>query len=278
MVAGLDDVRTQLTQQSYPTAGVHVDAGCLLSMTFVRHTSGSMSHIRHSLRPTALPAALFAVSLALASACSTPESAATPAQLAAKVVRDSVVKDSTTRARQDSVNRTLPGYVVDSIFPVEEMQRRFRAKLGGAPVTAFAGGSPSRDALVQRFIKAVVAADSLDLRAMQVSIAEFAYLVYPDSPNTKPPYTQDPALVWRTIQNPSESGFIRLVRRAGGVPVSLLRYRCDPTPTVQGDNRFWTNCELQLRGEKGDASTHRFFGNIIERDRQFKFMSYKNEF
>jgi hypothetical protein len=218
------------------------------------------------------------VVLLASSACGKQEPAPTPAQLAAKAARDSVVKDSTARARQDSINRTLPGYVVDSIFPVEEMNRRFRAKIGGAPVSAFTNGSPSRDALVKRFIKAVVAGDSLDLRAMQVSIAEFAYLVYPDSPNTKPPYTQDPALVWRTIQNPSESGFIRLVRRAGGVPVTLERYSCDPAPTTQGANRFWTNCELRLRGEKGDVSPHRFFGNIIERGGMFKFMSYKNEF
>jgi hypothetical protein len=222
-----------------------------------------------------LPFGLFCL---VAAACGKTEPPRTPAQLAAKAARDSVVKDSVARARQDSINRTLPGYVIDSIFPVEEMNRRFRAKVGGEPVTAFSGGSPSRDALVKRFMKAVVAGDSLALRAMQVNIAEFAYLVYPDSPNTKPPYTQDPALVWRTIQNPSESGFIRLVRRAGGVPVTLDRYTCDPTPSLQGANKFWTNCELKLRGEKGDRSTHRFFGNIIERDGQFKFMSYKNEF
>lgn len=194
------------------------------------------------------------------------------------VAKDSATKDSLARARQDSINRTLPGYVIDSILPVEEQLRRFRASIGGETVTALQHGSASRDALVNRFVKALVAGDSVELRAMALTPREFADLVYPESPNTKPPYQQDPALVWRTIQNPSESGFIRLVRRAGGVPVTLKSYRCDPKAVSEGKNRLWGNCVLTLVGEKGDTSTHRFFGSILERGGQFKFMSYKNEF
>ena len=186
--------------------------------------------------------------------------------------------DSMARAHQDSVNRTLPGYVIDSILPMDEALRRFRAAIGGEPVSAFAHGSRSRDALVSRFMKALVAGDSADLRAMVVSAREFADLVYPDSPNTKPPYQQDPGLAWRMIENSSESGYMRLLRRAGGIAVTLARYRCDPTPTTQGANQFWTNCTLTLVGAPGDTSTHRFFGNIIARDGRYKFMSYANEF
>ena len=198
--------------------------------------------------------------------------------LRAAVSKDSVLKDSVARARQDSINRILPGYVVDSILPVEEQLRRFRATIGGETMSALLHGSPSRDALVQRFMRALVAGDSAELRAMLVSPREFADLVYPESPNIKPPYQQDPALVWRTIQNPSESGFIRLVRRAGGVPAKLKSYACDATPVRQGENTLWSNCRLTLVGEQGDKSTHRFFGSIVERGGQFKFMSYKNEF
>lgn len=212
------------------------------------------------------------------SAANSANGANTATALGNAVAKDSATNDSIARARQDSINRTLPGYVVDSILPVEEQLRRFRASIGGETVTSLQHGSASRDALVHRFMKAVVAADSVELRAMAVSAREFADLVYPESPNTRPPYQQDPALVWRTIQNPSESGFIRLVRRAGGVPVTLRSYRCDVKPASEGKNRLWGNCVLTLVGEKGDTSTHRFFGSILERGGQFKFMSYKNEF
>ena len=63
---------------------------------------------------------------------------------------DSIRTDSIARARQDSVNRAQPGYVVDSLLPIEEELRRFRAAIGGSPVTALAHGSASREELVRR--------------------------------------------------------------------------------------------------------------------------------
>src|SRR5678815_1044414 len=48
---------------------------------------------------------------------------------------DSVRADSIARARQDSINRASPGYVIDSVLPVEEELRRFRAAVGGTTAT-----------------------------------------------------------------------------------------------------------------------------------------------
>jgi hypothetical protein len=224
---------------------------------------------------TLASAALLVVS---AIACSgAPAGDATTARGRAAVV-DSVRADSIARARQDSINRTLPGYVVDSILPVEETVRRFQARVGGTPVTALMSPSPSRDALVARFVKAVAANDTTDLLAMVVNAREFIDLVYPESPSVKPPYQQPPDLVWRMIQNPSVSGFKRLVRRAGGIPMRLVRYQCDAKPGVEGKNRFWTGCVLTIQDGKKPAEQHRLFGNIIERDGQFKLVSFKNEY
>lgn len=209
---------------------------------------------------------------------STPASSTAAQAATAQAATAVSVADSVARARQDSINRTLPGYVVDSILPVEEALRRFRRVVGGTPVTSLRHASRSRDDLVARFLRAVIARDSTALREMVIDAREFADIIYPESPNMRPPYRQDPALVWRTIQNPSASGLKRLVRRAGGIPVRLAEYQCQPTPERQGRNRFWRNCQLVLIGPRGDSSTHRFFGSIVERDGQFKFMSYRNEF
>src|SRR5688572_26727647 len=104
-------------------------------------------------------------------ACNRADSAATASA-------DTVRADSIARARQDSINRAQPGYIVDSILPVEEELRRFREAVGGAGVTTLANGSPSRDALVRRLVQAVAKQDSADLRAMSVTAREFADLVY----------------------------------------------------------------------------------------------------
>lgn len=195
-----------------------------------------------------------------------------------QVAVDSVRADSIKRARQDSINRATPGYVIDSILPVEEEIRRLSNAIGGQPVTTLSGGSPSREALVRHFMKALAAGDSADLRAMGLTAREFADLVYPESPYTHAPYRQAPALVWNQIQNPSASGFTRLVRRLGNQPLQYLDHRCDTKPDRQGRNLLWTNCTIRLRGPNGDTSTHRLFGSIIERDSSFKIVSFRNEF
>jgi len=200
------------------------------------------------------------------------------AQSAAKVHADSVRADSIARARQDSMNRAQPGYVVDSILPIEEEMRRFSAAIGGTPVTALGHASPSRDALVKRIVGDVSRADSADLRGALLTPREFADLVYPNSPYTHPPYRQAPGLVWMLISNPSESGFTRLMRRRGGQPYRLTGYACDPKPDRQGPNTLWQNCSVRLVDEQGDTTTQRWFGSIIERDGRFKLVSYKNQF
>lgn len=195
-----------------------------------------------------------------------------------QIAADSARVDSVNRARQDSVNRASPGYVIDSILPVAEDIRRFRAAIGGEPATALVGGSHSRDALVRRFMNALAAGDSTDLRAMLLNAREFADLVYPESPYTHPPYRQSPALVWNQIQNPSTSGFTRLVRRLGNQPLRYVDHKCDAKPDDQGKNLIWTNCFVRVRSPDGTTTTHRLFGSILQRDGNFKMVSYANEF
>lgn len=197
---------------------------------------------------------------------------------ARQTTADSARVDSLNRARQDSINRASPEYVVDSILPVEETMRRFRAAIGGARVTAFTGSSPSREALVRRFINALAVSDSADLGAIALNAREFIDLVYPESPYTHPPYRQSPALVWNQIQNPSASGLTRLVRRLGNQPLRYVDHRCDADPDRQGRNLIWTNCIVRLGSSNEPPTSHRLFGSIIQRNGRFKIVSYKNQF
>ena len=191
---------------------------------------------------------------------------------------DSVRADSIARARQDSINRTLPGYVVDSILPVEEELRRFRAALPGDSATKFTGGSTSREALVRRFVKALVANDTNDLRGMAVHGREFADLYYPESPYSHPPFRQSPALAWSLIQNPSSSGLTRLIRRLGGQPMTYVSQKCDPKVLHEGRTTRYAGCLVTIVDAEGNSVTKRYFGSIVERDGQYKFMSYTNQF
>lgn len=199
-------------------------------------------------------------------------------KLGARSAADSVRADSVARARQDSVNRTLPGYVIDSILPVEEELRRFRAGIGGDPVTRLSGGSSSREALVQRFVASLAKSDTNDLRAMVVRAREFADIYYPESPYTHPPYRESPRTAWQMIQNPSEAGLSKLLRRYGGTDVKFLGLRCEPKTVREGRNTRHTGCIVDLSEAGSKSITRRLFGSILEHDGQFKFLSYTNQF
>ena len=84
---------------------------------------------------------------------------------AATVRADSIRRDSVARAHQDSINRTLPGYVVDSILPIDEEVRRFKSKIAGSAVDTLLHASASREALVRRIVRDVARGDSTDLAA-----------------------------------------------------------------------------------------------------------------
>jgi hypothetical protein len=208
----------------------------------------------------------------LATACSSKSTHPQPA------AAESAAADSIARARQDSVNRTLPGYVVDSILPVEEELRRFRVAVGGDSVSALENAAPSRDTLVKRFVAALSTSDTSALQKMLLNAREFGWLVYPESPYTQPPYTQSPGLVWNQIQNPAASGFTRLLRRLGGKPLRYDGYRCVPKSERQGRNVIWTRCTVSVAEANEAARKRKLFGSIIERDGRFKFVSYSNEF
>jgi hypothetical protein len=197
---------------------------------------------------------------------------------ATRAAADSARTDSMARARQDSINRTLPGYVVDSILPTDEELRRFRAAVGGDSATGFTGGSPTREALVRRFVKSVAINDTTDLRAMAVHAREFADLYYLDSPYSHPPYRQSPSLAWRMIQDPSSSGLTQMLRRFGGKTIEYVNHRCDPKVAREGRTTRYAGCLVTAREPDGTTVTRRYFGSIVERDGQFKFLSYTNQF
>ena len=217
--------------------------------------------------------ATLAVAASIASSCARAEGASHR-----NAAADSTIADSIARARQDSINRSQPRYVVDSARTPEEDLRRFRDALGGTTAIALHGDSASRNDLVRRLVNAVGRRDTAQLRAMVLTAREFADLVYPSSPYMHAPYAQPAALMWMQIANGSVRGFTRLIRRRGGVPFVLDSYECEPTPKREGRNVLWSACVLHLRAPGYGSAAERWFGSIVERDRQFKFVSYANQF
>ena len=170
-----------------------------------------------------------------------------------------------------------PVQIVDSIFPPAVELARFRATLPGPAPTAFSGGASSRVELVRRFVTAVETNDTLALNRLLLSKAEFAYLYFPASEYSRPPYRQKPGLVWFRMTETSQKGIGRVLARDGGKPLGATGHRCPTLAKTAGSIKLWTECRLLVR-RGGQTIERHLFGSIIERNGRFKFLTYSSEY
>jgi len=165
-----------------------------------------------------------------------------------------------------------PGTVVVADSANAAALARMRARLGPPP--AHVAGFRSRDSLVAAFARAVDDHDSTALRALALTVEEFAYLYYPDAPLAQPPYELDPETMWLQIGAESDRGATRTLARYGG-HLGLVSYRCEPAARVSGAVTLWNACTVTHRSAARQV-TEPLFGSILERDGWYKFVGLSN--
>ena len=166
------------------------------------------------------------------------------------------------------------GGTVDSILPIAEHLQRFRASL--PKIDSLSHASSSIDARVARWARAVSTRDTASLNAMVLDRAEFAWLYYPGSRMSMPPYEAPPELLWGQILVSSDEGARRMLARHGGRPLRVTALACPDSVEIEGVNRVRQNCTVALRSSDTPLPPNRYFGSIIERDGRFKFLSMAN--
>lgn len=185
-------------------------------------------------------------------------------------------KPAPQTASADSTPWRKPGDKIDSILPMEEYLRRFR--IGLDTPTALTGGAASRDDVARAFLAAVQAQDTVAVKQLLVSRAEFAWLIFPDHKYAAPPYELDPAIFWGQMGSESAKGVGRLFRRFGGKALAFRSLECsrDTVQMRQGPATLWGSCVTHYRANDSTVAL-RIFGTIIERDGRFKLLSAAND-
>ncbi len=169
-----------------------------------------------------------------------------------------------------------PGSVIDSVFPMPEMLRRFRANL--PELRALNGGATSRQALATAFVAALASRDKPTLGQLTLSRAEFAWLYFPTTPNAARDNGLPPTLMWDQITLASEKGIGRALDRIGGRgALTLERLDCPNPPVTQGPATLHDGCTVVLRQVDGTEFKGRLFGPILEYAGRFKFIGYTND-
>jgi hypothetical protein len=176
---------------------------------------------------------------------------------------------------QVTVSPTAPAGVIDSILPLDEDIRRFQADV--ADPGAFSAHATSREALVRQFVVRLAARDTAALRAMLVTRAEFAWLVYPGSSYTRAPYRTPPGLVWMQLTQDAAKGISRLLRPELRVD-GCVRHHCAGTPVRDGAVTLSRGCTVEVTVAGGGTRSGRLFGVIVEHAGRFKFASYETDF
>ncbi len=187
-------------------------------------------------------------------------------------------------APEESATKTPPSVgssasttgVIDSVLPVEEALRRFRADIPVTP-SGLSGGATTREQLVKSFVQALQQVDTTSLGRMLITRAEFAYLYYPTSRASKPPYEESPDLNFLRSREHSGKGIRRALKLLGGRPARYAGYMCSANTRTEGENTLWGPCTVKADTGAGAPVELSLFGTIIERAGQFKFLSYANQ-
>jgi hypothetical protein len=166
------------------------------------------------------------------------------------------------------------GAVIDSALPIEEALRRFREGL--AEPAGLRSGAPDRESLVRALVAALEVRDTAGLRALALDAEEFAWLYYPSSPMSRPPYQLAPDLMWMQLQGQSEKGASLLLSDRAGGPLGYVGHRCE-SGRAEGENRIFGHCVVRRVATQGDTVEERLFGLIVERAGIYKFVSYANK-
>lgn len=169
-----------------------------------------------------------------------------------------------------------PGATIDSVFPMPEMVRRFRAGL--PEQQTLDSGATSRQSLAVAFIDALAARDTRTLGRLTLSRAEFAWLYFPNTPHAMRDNGMPPTLLWDQITLASEKGISRSLDRIGGRgPLTLEQLDCPNPPATQGAATVHDGCSVRVKRADGTLFTGRLFGPILEYAGRFKFIGYSND-
>jgi len=181
------------------------------------------------------------------------------------------MRDSRTRAGRP----TGPGFFVRRLCGAAALSLiAAGAACGGAPVAIPLEPSfPTRDAVVETFLKALAARDVPALQSLAVGETEFRKYIWPSLPASAEQVGMPDDYVWRDTAMRNAGFLAQLLSDHGGFEYRLVAVSFAGDTTDYGPFRVHRKTSLDVRGPAG-AETLRLFGSMVESGGRWKIYSF----
>lgn len=135
----------------------------------------------------------------------------------------------------------------------------------------------SAEEAAEAFLEALAADDVERMRSGALTGEEFADVVWPELPSSRPNHNVPLDYAWRDLNQKSTNSLRRVARRYGG-----RRYRLERVEFLSETTDYITfavhrDARLVLVDEEGVTRRLRLFGSMIERGGRWKLFSFVND-
>lgn len=149
---------------------------------------------------------------------------------------------------------------------------------GGAPLPAavseLAGAFPSVYALGEAILEGIREGDADRLERYRIDEAEWAHIVWPRLPSSRPGRNVSWSFVWRDLSQKSRAALLRTIDAQRGRPLRLLRVEFAGETSEYGTYRVHRDARCVVETASGRIVRLDLFGSVIERHGRFKAFSY----
>lgn len=129
----------------------------------------------------------------------------------------------------------------------------------------------------EAFLDALAASDAERLRATALTREEFADVVWPELPSSRPDRNLPLDYAWRDLNQKSTNSLSRVYHRWGGRRFALERVEFLGETTEYVTFEVHREARLILTDEGGERLRLRLFGSMIERGGRWKLFSFVND-
>lgn len=139
----------------------------------------------------------------------------------------------------------------------------------------FSHTQPTMEKLCTRMLAALAKKDRAGLQAITISEKEFKTVVWPQLPISKIKQWQNRKdFVWSQHDLKSMTCLNDLISGLGGRQFNLKAVKVNGEITDYQNYRVHRDVSLVVTDEKGETKEIKFFGSMVEQNRQYKIMSY----